>query len=107
MPEVFQIPAAGTINYRTYNVKTAFKEDMWVERAEARLTSALGGINALAEAYPQLRASESFQRLQTELADGPCLVTCAIRDAQGPLGALDGDAVSLHFAPASPSDFVP
>ena len=39
-----------------------------VERAEARLTSALGGINALAEAYPQLRASESFQRLQTELA---------------------------------------
>ena len=38
-----------------------------VERAEARLTSALGGINALAEAYPQLRASESFQRLQAEL----------------------------------------
>jgi LemA protein len=39
-----------------------------VERAEARLTSALGGINALAEAYPQLRASENFQRLETELA---------------------------------------
>jgi LemA protein len=39
-----------------------------VERAEARLTSALGGINALAEAYPELRASENFQRLQTELA---------------------------------------
>jgi LemA protein len=38
-----------------------------VERAEARLTSALGGINALAEAYPELRASESFQRLQSEL----------------------------------------
>ena len=38
-----------------------------VERAEARLTSALGGINALAEAYPELRASESFQRLQAEL----------------------------------------
>jgi LemA protein len=38
-----------------------------VERAEARLTSALGGINALAEAYPQLRASESFQRLMAEL----------------------------------------
>jgi LemA protein len=39
-----------------------------VERAEARLTSALGAINALAEAYPQLRAAESFQRLQAELA---------------------------------------
>jgi LemA protein len=38
-----------------------------VERAEARLTSALGGIDALAEAYPQLRASENFQRLQGEL----------------------------------------
>jgi len=38
-----------------------------VERAEARLTSALGGINALAEAYPQLQASDSFQRLQAEL----------------------------------------
>ena len=39
-----------------------------VEKAEARLTSALGAINALAEAYPQLRAAENFQRLQAELA---------------------------------------
>ena len=39
-----------------------------VERAEATLTSALGAINALAEAYPELRASENFQRLQAELA---------------------------------------
>jgi LemA protein len=39
-----------------------------VERAEARLSGALGAINALAEAYPQLRAAESFQRLQAELA---------------------------------------
>jgi LemA protein len=38
-----------------------------VERAEARLTSALGNIAALAEAYPELRASENFQRLQAEL----------------------------------------
>jgi LemA protein len=38
-----------------------------VERAEARLTTALGRIDALAEAYPQLRASESFQRLMAEL----------------------------------------
>jgi LemA protein len=37
-------------------------------RAEASLTSALGGIRAVAEQYPQLRASENFQRLQAELA---------------------------------------
>jgi LemA protein len=39
------------------------------EHAEAKLTSALGQINALAESYPQLRAAESFQRLQAELAE--------------------------------------
>ena len=39
------------------------------ERAEAKLTSALGAINALAEAYPDLRAAENFQRLQAELAE--------------------------------------
>jgi LemA protein len=44
------------------------EEPAAVERAEARLTGALGGINALAEAYPQLQASDSFQRLQAELA---------------------------------------
>jgi LemA protein len=38
------------------------------ERAEAKLTSALGAVNALAESYPQLRAAESFQQLQAELA---------------------------------------
>jgi LemA protein len=38
-----------------------------VERAESRLSSALGGINALAEAYPQLQASDNFRRLQAEL----------------------------------------
>jgi LemA protein len=43
-------------------------EPQAVERAEARLTSALGAINALAEAYPELRAAESYQRLQAELA---------------------------------------
>ena len=39
------------------------------ERAEAKLTSALGAINALAEAYPELRAADNFQRLQAELAE--------------------------------------
>jgi LemA protein len=38
-------------------------------KAEASLTSALGGIRAVAEQYPQLRASENFQRLQAELAE--------------------------------------
>jgi LemA protein len=38
-----------------------------VERAESRLTSALGGIHARAEAYPQLQAADNFQRLQAEL----------------------------------------
>jgi LemA protein len=39
-----------------------------VESAEAHLTTALGQVRALAEAYPELRAAESFQRLQAELA---------------------------------------
>jgi LemA protein len=39
------------------------------QRAESRLTTALGAVNALAEAYPQLRAAENFQRLQAELAE--------------------------------------
>lgn len=44
------------------------KEPEAVEGAESRLTSALGQVNALAEAYPHLRAAESFRRLQAELA---------------------------------------
>jgi LemA protein len=36
--------------------------------AEARLDGALGRINALAEAYPQLRAADNFRQLQSELA---------------------------------------
>jgi LemA protein len=38
-----------------------------VARAEGALTSALGHINALAEQYPELRAAENFQGLQTQL----------------------------------------
>lgn len=36
MPEEFQIPASGTINYKSYNVKTTFKEDLWVVATEVR-----------------------------------------------------------------------
>src|SRR5918912_1763275 len=39
-----------------------------VERAEAQLSSALGGIHAVAEQYPQLRASEEFRDLEAQLA---------------------------------------
>ena len=39
-----------------------------VARAEGALTTALGHINALAEQYPDLRAAENFQGLQTQLA---------------------------------------
>lgn len=39
-----------------------------VGHAEAKLTAALGAVNALAEAYPQLRAADNFQSLQAELA---------------------------------------
>ena len=41
------------------------------EQAEAEnvLTAAIGRLFAVAEAYPQLRATENFQQLQTQLAD--------------------------------------
>ena len=37
--------------------------------AEERLTSALDGIRVVAEQYPELRASENFQRLMAELSE--------------------------------------
>ena len=39
------------------------------QQAENMLTGALKSLFALAEAYPQLRASENFQRLQADLTD--------------------------------------
>jgi LemA protein len=38
-------------------------------KAENMLTAALGRLFAVAEAYPQLRATENFQQLQAQLAD--------------------------------------
>ena len=38
-------------------------------QAEGMLTAALGRLFAVAEAYPQLRATENFQQLQSQLAD--------------------------------------
>lgn len=37
--------------------------------AESHLSAALGGIRAVAEQYPELRATENFQRLQGELSE--------------------------------------
>lgn len=37
--------------------------------AETKLTSMIGNLMAVAENYPQLRASENFQQLQAELSD--------------------------------------
>src|SRR4051812_15445640 len=38
-------------------------------QAENQLTAALGGIRAVAEQYPQLRAADNFMRLQAQLAE--------------------------------------
>jgi LemA protein len=38
-------------------------------RAEAALSGALGRLLAIAEAYPELRATENFQQLQAELGE--------------------------------------
>jgi LemA protein len=38
-------------------------------QAESTLSQALGGIRAVAEQYPQLRAADNFMRLQAQLAE--------------------------------------
>ena len=38
-------------------------------QTEAAITAAIGKVMAVAEAYPQLRASENFQALQKDLAE--------------------------------------
>lgn len=38
-------------------------------QAESQLSSALGGIRAVAEQYPQLRAADNFLQLQAQLAE--------------------------------------
>ena len=52
--------------------RTAAQQARGVEeqaKAENMLTAALGRLFAVAEAYPQLRATENFQQLQAQLAD--------------------------------------
>jgi LemA protein len=38
-------------------------------KAESQLTAALGGLRVVAEQYPQLRATENFQKLQNSLSE--------------------------------------
>lgn len=40
-----------------------------VSRAESALGAALGGLRVVAEQYPELRATENFQRLQAQLSE--------------------------------------
>jgi LemA protein len=47
--------------------------------AAGRTSAALGRLFAVAEAYPQLRASENFQRLQEELTDTEDKIAAARR----------------------------
>ena len=52
--------------------RTAAQQAQGVQQqaqAENALTAALGRLFAVAEAYPQLRATENFQQLQAELTD--------------------------------------
>jgi mono/diheme cytochrome c family protein len=36
MPEEFEVPATGVLSYKHFTVDPGFKEDVWVEKAEAR-----------------------------------------------------------------------
>jgi LemA protein len=54
------------------NARTAAQQAQGVQQqaeAENMLTAALGRLFAVAEAYPQLRATENFQQLQAQLSD--------------------------------------
>ena len=54
------------------NARTAAQQAQSVPQqaqAENALTAALGKLFAVAEAYPQLRATENFQQLQQQLSD--------------------------------------
>src|SRR5437870_1019154 len=54
------------------NARASAQQAKGVEQqaqAESVLSAALGRLLAVAEAYPQLRATENFQQLQAQLAD--------------------------------------
>jgi LemA protein len=61
----------GTFDEVTQARTAAQQARSVAEQAEAEnvLTAAIGRLFAVAEAYPQLRATENFQQLQSQLAD--------------------------------------
>ena len=62
---------SATLASVTHARAAAMSAESRAERgsAEAALTCALGGVRAVAEQYPELRASESFRALQGKLAE--------------------------------------
>lgn len=44
MPKAFEVPAEGTLDYQHFTVDPGFKEDLWVEKAEARPGPGAGGV---------------------------------------------------------------
>jgi LemA protein len=76
---------------------------------EAAITAAIGKVMAVAEAYPQLRASENFQTLQKDLADIEDQIQLArryyngtVRDFNTTIGQFPSNVVAGFggFAPA-------
>jgi LemA protein len=73
-------------------------------QAENMLTDALKSVFAVAEAYPQLRAVESFTNLQTELADTENKIQAArrfyngnVRDLNTKIDSFPGNIIASSF----------
>ncbi len=73
-------------------------------QAENMLTDALKSVFAVAEAYPQLRAVESFTSLQTELADTENKIQAArrfyngnVRDLNTKIESFPGNIIASSF----------
>lgn len=73
-------------------------------QAENMLTDALKSVFAVAEAYPQLRAVESFTSLQTELADTENKIQAArrfyngnVRDLNTKIESFPGNVIANAF----------
>jgi LemA protein len=72
--------------------------------AEGTLSNALKSVFAIAEAYPQLRAVESFTNLQTELSDTENKIQAArrfyngnVRDLNTKIESFPGNVISNIF----------
>jgi LemA protein len=66
--------------------------------AESALTGALGGLLAIAEAYPDLKANTNFAQLQTELSDTENKIQAARRFYNGNVRDL---AIKLQSFPSN------